>query len=254
MIHQKNRNKGSITVEACLVIPLFLFFMLAVGELVMLLFAEAHIHQSLAEAADYTAQYCYLEKKLSKEQFRQAEIVVNTAVLTKQFQSYLGEDFYVEKTIRNGKSGILLYIKKDIENDKIFVATADYLARIQIPLLGEYYLQVKDCIKQKAFIGYSKEEKGDIYVYVTPNQEVYHSRRSCSHLSVSTTTLGTENKGNYTACSFCGAQNNDSGSIYVSRTTNVYHYRADCSGLKRTVSRVKRSEVGGLGPCQRCGR
>ena len=51
------RQKGFITVEACMVVPLFLFFMLAMASVIMLLLAEAHIHQSLVEAAGYTAQY-----------------------------------------------------------------------------------------------------------------------------------------------------------------------------------------------------
>ena len=60
------RNRGTVTVEACLVVPIFLFFMMIVTRLTAMLLADAKIHQSLAEAAGYTAQYCYLEDRLKK--------------------------------------------------------------------------------------------------------------------------------------------------------------------------------------------
>lgn len=247
-------NKGSVTVEACLVIPLFLFFMLAIGNFAMLLFAEAHIHQCLVEAADYTAQYAYLEKRLLENSQNQADVILNTAIMTKQFYTYLGEDYYVEKIIQNGKQGILLNIEINKENKKIFSAKASYVARICVPLLGEYHLKLSDTIKQKALLGYGKEEKGDVYVYITPNQEVYHRHRTCSHLSVSIREKELNQKKNYNPCGFCGKDKNAKDRIYVSATSNVFHYRKDCSGLKRTVNRVRLNDVKGLGPCQRCSK
>lgn len=246
------RNKGFITVEASVVVPLFLFFMLAVGRLAMLFLAEAHIHQSLAEAANDTARYCYLEKKLSSE--NQAEVLINLAILTKQFHTYLGDDRFVEHTVKNGKYGILLSIKQDPDNKKIFIARADFFADFGIPIFGKYYVRVTDVIKEKAFVGYERGENKDRYVYVTPNESVYHSRRSCSHLLLSVSQINELQKGGYTPCGFCGKEQPVSGKLYVAKTGNVYHCRADCSGLKRTVRRVHAEETGGLAPCQRCGR
>lgn len=245
-------NKGYITVEASIVVPLFLFFMLAVGRLAMLLFAEAHIHQSLAEAANDTARYCYLEKKLSPD--NQAGVLINLAVLIKQFHTYLGDDPYVEHTIKNGKTGIILSIKQDSGNEKIFIARADFFAGFEIPIFGKYYIRVTDVVKEKAFVGYERGENQDRYVYVTPNESVYHSRRSCSHLSLSISQINELQKGSYIPCGFCGKEQAVSGAFYVAKTGNVYHSRADCSGLKRTVRRVRLEEAGGLAPCQRCGR
>lgn len=250
----QKKNKGYITVEACLVVPLFLFFMLSISGISMLLMAEAHVHQSLAEAAGYTAQYSYLERKLFENNGESIEDIVDLAVLTKQFRTYLGDDFYVKKMIINGKNGIVLTVTKDSENKKIFIAKARYLFQIKIPILGDFQIPVADEIKQKAFLGYSKEERSECYVYVTPEQSVYHTTRSCTHLSLSIQKKDSRQKGNYKPCSFCGTGSNDTGSIYITKTGNVYHYRADCSGLKRTVRRIKIEEAAGLGPCSRCGR
>lgn len=247
-----SKQRGYITVEASFVVPLFLFFMLAVGEIYMLLMAEAHIHQSLSEAAEYTAQYCYLEKQMLKDQMYSADTLVNTAILIKQFNSYLGEDFYVERMLLNGKSGIMLTVSEDKDNPKIFIANARYIVNIDIPLVGQLPMTLTNQIKQKAFIGYSKEEKSDSYVYVTPNQSVYHTKRSCTHLCLSVEERSSAAKGRMKPCRFCGREETE-GSIYVARTGDVYHCNPNCSGLKRSVSRVKLSEVGGLSKCQRCG-
>lgn len=248
------KNKGYITVESSIVVPLFLFFMLSLSGIFMVLMAEAHIHQSLGEASGYTAQYSYLEKKLLENQNADIENIVNLAVLAKQFKTYIGDDTYVEKIIVNGKNGIFLTVTSDKENKKIFIAKAKYYIKMKVPVLGVLQMPFSSEIKQKAFLGYSKEEKSDIYVYVTPKQSVYHTSRSCTHLSLDIQKRSSTQKGNYEPCRFCGKAGNDEGSIYIARTGNVYHYRKTCSGLKRTITRVKLEDVVGLSPCSRCGR
>ncbi|MBR1865549.1 MAG: pilus assembly protein [Lachnospiraceae bacterium] len=248
------KNRGSATVEACLVVPVFLFFMLAVAGIFMVLLAEAHIHQSLAEAANYTAQNCYLEKKLLSQTGQTADHLVDTAVLYRQFHRYLGEDAYVERMIQNGKKGILVRVEPDSNNPKIFTAEADYVARISVPVFGSVQISLCNRIQKKAFLGYSKEEKMDRYVYVTPNQAVYHVSRNCTHLVLSIQQKSGTQRSHYSPCSFCGKSGEAGDPIYVAKTGEVYHYRRDCSGLKRTVTRIKLREAGGLSPCSRCGR
>ncbi|MGN0152886.1 MAG: TadE family protein [Lachnospiraceae bacterium] len=250
--HIKQKNRGYITVEASLVVPLFLFFLLAVVKIYMLLIADAHIHQSLAEAAGYVSQYCYLEQQIIREDVKGLEAVVNTAVLISQFGDYLGDDFYVETMVSGGKKGILLTVSKDDDNPKIFYAKADYLIKISVPIIGGFYIKRNCRIKQKAFLGYSREEKSECYVYITPNQSVYHTKRNCTHLELkireSTST------GKFNPCSFCGKNVEAGEKVYIAENGGVYHCNRNCSGLKRTVTRVRLSEVRGLGPCQRCGK
>lgn len=275
----REKNVGSVTVEACLVVPLFLFFMLAMADMFMLFMAEAHIHQSLAEAAGYTAQYAYLENRLrmhkgnqttDKNQTEQEKPdlkeasqkekgslsdLIHSAILIKKFHEYLGDDFYVEKMIAGGRDGIAVSIKMDTDNSKIFLAEAHYRGIFDVPLLGSMSISLSNQMKQKAFLGYSKEDQEmDSYVYVTPEQSVYHMRRSCTHLSLSIYRAASSQKKNYVPCSFCGKEPDVNGTIYLTRTTNVYHNSAGCSGLKRSVRRVKMSEVRGLAPCSRCGK
>ena len=246
-------NKGYITVEACLVVPLFLFFWLAMANIYMVLFAEAHIHQALAEAANDTAGQCYLEKKLLSDKNTSIEKLVNQVYTAAQFRTYLGDDFFVEQCVSGGKQGVLITVKKDSKNAKVFLVKATFMVKLQIPVLGDFHIALTDTIKQKAFVGYSPEETSDRYVYITPNQAVYHTRRSCTHLALEVDEKMISGSSGYVPCGFCAKNGRNAGKIYVARTSNVYHYSKSCSGLKRTVSRVKLSELSGMGACLRCG-
>lgn len=242
------KNRGSITVEASIVVPLFLFFLLTVAKIAGMLIAEAQIHQSLAEAAGYTAQYCYLEQRLLGD--NSSAVVVNTGVLVSQFQDYIGDSSYVEKNVAGGEKGIIITQTPDTENGKVFYAKADYSFRLEVPFLGVFHMKRRNVIKQKAFLGFDGQEEVDSYVFITPNQEVYHLRRDCTHLELKVRkTAGT---GGMSPCRYCGRRN--TGNYYIAKDGRVYHCSRDCSGLKRTVYRVKLSEVNGLDPCQRCGR
>lgn len=243
-----NNNYGSATVEACVIVPVFLFFLLEISYIFMMVMADAHIHQSLAEASIYGAQYCYLEDRISSAS------ILNTVVINKQFRTYLGEDSMVDKVVAGGKNGIVITAVPEIDNPKVFNVRADYVFQISVPVLGSHYIKRSEYIKQKAYLGYSKEDAVkdlDIYVYITPNQSVYHLSRSCTHLALKVRTRS--GHGSYPPCGFCG-KDEYIGTVYVAESGTVYHNNPRCIGLKRTVSRVKKSSVAGLGPCSRCGQ
>ena len=58
------KNRGYTTIETSMVMAIFLFFMLGMCGLYMVIMAEAHVHQALASAVDYAAQYSYWESRL----------------------------------------------------------------------------------------------------------------------------------------------------------------------------------------------
>ena len=246
------KNKGYAVVEACVVVPLFLFFTLALSSLAMVLLAESHIHQSLIEAAEDTALSCYLESKVAVGEG--TGYLMDITILTKQFRTYLGDDFFVEYVVKGGTKGVIVSLKPDLENDRIFTARADFWVGYKLPILNKYFVRMTVEVKKKAFVGYGPDEDSETYVYITPNEAVYHTHRSCSHLSLSVRQIRVGQESGYTPCSFCGKKESHSKKRFVTRTGSIYHSRADCSGLKRTVKRVPLRQVSGLSPCQRCSR
>ena len=231
-----------------MVVPLFLFFLFTVVKFYGMILAEAKIHQALAEAAGYTAQYSYLEQQLRKEDHQYT--AGNAGILLSQFRDYIGDDVCVENNVSGGKNGVVISKRTDGTNPKIFYAQADYSFGMDIPFLGIYRMRRTNVIKQKAFLGFEPGEEEDCYVFITPNQEVYHMRRDCTHLELKV--RKTSGTAGLSPCRYCGRRK--TGNYYIAKDGRVYHCNRDCSGLKRTVSRVRKKEVPGLGPCQRCGR
>lgn len=252
-----NKNRGSAVVEVCVTIPLFLFFMLFIIHVYRMMYVDAHIHQGLAEAAIYCAEQCYLEDRMlstAEENNGKTEAtLINTGLVYMQFLKYMGDDPLLDQVVVGGKNGVIITVLPDTYNRKVFIAKADYSTRINIPILCNYYLPRSLKIKQKAFLGYDDEDRldnDDIYVYVTPNESVYHSDRGCSHLK--RTVREVSGHSGYTPCSFCVEENNER--VYVTDNGGAYHNDPKCLGLKRTVMRVKKSSVAMLKPCSRCGR
>lgn len=255
--YRNKGNEGASTVEACFVMPIFLFFFLFIASVIMIYFADCHIHQGLSEAGEYTSAYCYYEASLQEtanDKSIQNLTAVNEAVFLKEFLSHIKDDFFVNRIIKGGAKGIQILVIPDKENPKIFHGVAVYKVKFYIPIFGEYDLSQYKCTKIKGFVGYTYgEEEVDEYVYVTPNEAVYHCSRNCTHLMLSVHTESVGNRKKYKPCGFC--KHAPMGNlIYVARTSNLYHLDKTCSGLKRTVNRVKKSEAGGLPPCSRCGR
>ena len=167
--------------------------------------------------------------------------------------TYISDDFYVKKMIVNGKNGVYITVASDSSNEKVMVVTARYLAKMTLPLLGTYSIQLSNQIKQKTFVGFSKEEytQGDYYVYVTPNKEAYHMRRDCTYLVLDIKSVSKKYQSRYKPCYYCGVQSINNW-VYVTKENEIYHSTKDCIGLRRTVKRVKLSTIKGIGACTRC--
>lgn len=60
--------------------------------------------------------------------------------------------------------------------------------------------------------------------------------------------------GKYTPCIYCVRKGWSGGTAYITDYGSSYHSSAGCQGLKRTVTAVPLSEVQGRHACSRCGR
>ncbi len=131
-------------------------------------------------------------------------------------------------------------------------------------------LLLENHVNVHVFCGYTGDDgqmskERDRYVYVTEGSEVYHTRRSCSHLNVSVRAvsysgvggLRNEDGSRFHLCRYCGrgmSEKDLSGTqVYVTDYGGLYHTRVNCPDLKRTVYVVLLSEVSGKRPCRDCG-
>lgn len=235
---KSGKNTGSASLEAALVVPLFLLVMVYLFQAFQSVLAETLVYEAAAQTAEYMAELSYME-------------TCNVAVAYMKFPGYIDEEDTVNRYIQGGTSGVSFLGSVMLDDENCVVLRVSYETR--------YAGARSFTIRKRAYVGEdgkakdgSSGEEDDVYVYVTDNQSVYHVTRSCTYLAlrIHTSSLQKAKEDGYEGCSFCG--NACGETVYVTEEGNCYHSRLTCSGLKRTVYRKKLSEVGGLGACSRC--
>ncbi|MCR5508901.1 MAG: pilus assembly protein [Lachnospiraceae bacterium] len=248
------REKGSLTIEAALVIPVFMFAVFMVLSVINLMRFHVNLQEAVHQEASLTAMTAY-------EKWDADEDVLRRAIIGKVRGS--GEGF---KYVRDGESGIGLGMSR-LNDREIIEINAGYRALLPYDMLGLFDKCFSARCLMHTYTGYEKglhvvsgEENGEEYVFVTETGTVYHRDRECTYLRLSIRQVGRDMLGElrndaghkYYPCEKCGSRVGNT--VYITKDGTCYHGSLDCSGLKRTVSCIPLSEVGGRGPCSRCGR
>ena len=248
---KKKYERGSVTVEAAIAIPIFFLAVVAVLYLFEIMAIKTSVRTGLQYAGKKAAEESYLTKTLQPSAIENAVI---QAVGTERLERSIVVD---------GSSGISCSKSRMSMKTGIGTLRASYKIRIPIPVFGIQPINCKESLKIKAWVGYEKEGLGnerDETVYVTATGLVYHKDYHCTHLDLSIHMVSAselsgkrnESGGKYYPCRQCHASGK--GTVYITDTGDSYHASVSCSGLKRTVYAVPLSEVIGKGACSRCGR
>lgn len=242
------QNKGSVTIETALLLPIFLFFIIGILQLGNCILVDEEIGKGVVESARYYA----------KVEAPQGQLLLVSSTFKKNVDtSYLNKS-----NLEQGVSGISFLGTHYDDQESMIVIKASYRLRIEMPMIGSQVIELNKQIRQKVFCGYdyhNLDEETDIFVYVAENKSVYHTNRDCTHLVLSIQkvfAVAEYLSGNtgYSPCELCiKVSTAEHSELYITNEGNRYHSSISCSGLKRTVVRVRLSQVGGLGKCQRCG-
>lgn len=236
-------NKGSATVEAALALPIFLFGILGMYSIGQCKLAEVSVYEASIETAEYLAEYAYFDEP-------------NQLLAGYKFGGYLDDKKLVEKYVQGGVSGIN-FIGSIFDGEYVRLKV-NFNVGINLPFISKLSSKKSFVIKQKYYRGNKIKETGyeteedNAYVFVTDNRDVYHEKRSCTHLtlSVSESSRTIAMKCGYTPCERCRGILGDR--VYVTDSGMRFHSSQFCSGLKRRIYRVKRKDVSGLRGCSRC--
>lgn len=244
-------SKGSITVEAALTIPIFLFAVLCLVYLLEIRAIRISIHSAAQGAAKNAAEDIVTIP------------VLNLFKMKSDMVSLIGADRLDRSIIEGGHSGIsCLGSWYQSKTGEIHVRV-NY--KIELPFPGFLNLKArqKDEFIVKAWTGYEKpdmkDDDDDQIVYITDTGTVYHTNYQCTYLQLSIRFIpssglsGLRNLGGarYRACGKCVSGSPMAG-IYVTDNGYRYHNSLNCSGLKRSIRAVKKSKVLGKGACSRC--
>lgn len=236
-------NRGSACVEATLVMPIFIVAMVSIYCMGKMHMTELVVYEAVAECAEYVAENAYINN-------------MNICTPGVYLENYIDDIALVDRYIEGGVDGIS-FLGSYISNEREVVVYARYRVKISLPFMPVLCKDKEIIIRQRGYVGDSVNQdkiadESSIYVYITDNQEVYHSSRLCTYLSLSIMSVRLENaiQNGYKQCRLCGK--NSGEIVYVTEYGERYHSTRTCSGLKRTIYRVKKGEVGGLNECSRC--
>lgn len=288
MKHNKN-IKASLTVEASLVLPLFLFFYMIFLYFIQIFFVQEVLQEALTEAGLSMSRVAYIYSDFNddtdmeafdqsfleegvKEGFQELyKATINYVSIKYAVANKLDVDKIDNSCIVGGFDGIRFDGSKIMQDDDIDLV-ARYRVRIPIRFLGIYEMDMVQRVKLRGWTGHQipslytveGEEEGEdgTTVYITETGTVYHLNKSCSHIKLSIETINEKpdwqrNKsgGKYYPCESCCKNDiSNEGPYYITSYGDRYHRRRDCSRIKRTVKEVHLSEVGSRTRCKRCGK
>lgn len=250
------KAEGSMTVEAALVFPVFLFGLTALLYLFVLLRLQTEIGRALTNAGRELAQEAGMTEAMENS-------LLSGARGGYKVREYMAGRSGVE-IIKQGVSGISLAGSIWNREDSMLTLRASYQVVLPPGISWFHPIRITQTKTVRGWTGFEKRqafqgEQGEEVVYVTDYGTVYHRRLNCRYLKLSiqqtnitqVNGLRNEGGGRYTPCERCWK---DGGQVvYITRDGNRYHENLNCSGLVRGIRTVLLSETGGLPPCSVCG-
>lgn len=249
-------KKASITVEAALVLPLFLFLLINI----ISIFEMIHIHTVLDSALSSVGR----EISSYAPMVEDFENVLITEIYVKErVMEIAGRDKINHSVIIGGTKGIVLWRSELKENNDVIDLVMTYRVEPWLPVFGVGEMTLVNRCYVKTYTGYEEGDgsQNDKKYYVADTGEVYHLYRSCTHLQFSISQIEitelknarNENGGKYKPCEICWDENTPQNRCYITTQGDRYHSSVSCAGLKRTIYIINASQIGNKPLCSRCG-
>lgn len=268
-------KKGSLTLEASLLVPIFLFAIISLLSFTEILRVQMKIDSSLQQTAKELSVYGYAVKNnLQTNILNNPEGISETdsflsgiAISETYVRSCLVKDLtqeYLQASPIRGSGNLSFAGSKFMEKDRIELCCV-YPVTPFFALSDKAGFFTGSTAVARAFTGYDnttncKNAEKEKYVYITETGRAYHHSRNCHYLDLSIqqtdinqiSALRNASGGRYYACPLC-AKSGIGNVVYITDYGDCYHYDLLCSGLKRTIQAVPISEVGTRTPCSKCG-
>ena len=258
-------QRASMTVEACFVLPFFLFAFLNVISIVEIYRLQGNMSAAMHDTAKQMAVYGYEYREVGGSAGMAESMGLTYLYAAGRVQAKLGTDYLNKSPLAGGFSAVSWLRSSVMREDDCIDLVAEYRVAPPAAVVGYHQRVLYNRIRTRAWTGYDNAAHGaggiveEEIVYITPEGTVYHRSRGCSYLKLSIvavdkTFLDTQRNqdgSKYYPCGECGDTCADT--VYITDYGNRYHATLGCSGLKRTVMAVPISEAGSRGACSKCG-
>lgn len=253
----RKRIGASMTVEAVVALPVFLFFLLNLASLMEMMRLHGNLQLALWNAGNQTALYGSL---LENET---ATALFSGAYIKGRMTSILGREYLEESPLENGAAGMVVWANPLQDEEDILDVTVSYRVAPVSSFMGSPAFYMSNHYYAHLWNGYNvtADEPEAEMVYVTETGTVYHGSRDCTHLSLSVRKVPSGDLGQqrnqwgrtYGACAKC-AMGEMPETLCITGEGECYHYDEKCAALKRTVIVLPLTEAQkSYRSCSRCG-
>lgn len=244
-------SKGSLTLEAAIVVPIFFFAMLCLAYLLEMMAIQTTVRNALYSVGKEAAQQAYTGAVLTDGELEQ-RIVEN-----------IGIDRLEQSVVSGGASGMDCKETKSNWSTGVMDLHVQYQVEIPILMFRITPVTCEETLRIKGWTGYSwalEDEVEKDTVYVTDTGIVYHRDAHCTYLDMSVRAVHAESieelrnqsGGIYYACESCGKDETDSTIRYITDYGTRYHTSLECKKIQRNVYAISIDEAYGLGGCSKC--
>lgn len=255
--------KGSLSVEASLVLPLFIAGLMALLFFIQIIQLQMHIQKALYGQSMKAAGYaCYIDELDIDDTVQN---VLEAGYVKAAVIKEIGADYLDNSYIVGGSRGLRLNLVNN-EQAGIFDAAVQYKVRIPFDILGIGKLTLVSRARCHIWNGDkdgAPEHQKDM-VYMTANGEVYHTYSDCTYLvsDVCDTTYGqisglrNDSGAKYYACAVCKKEPADEDNpVFYTKYGTRYHMDRLCGNLHSNIFSVPRSEAENkYRLCSKCGK
>ena len=266
--------KASYTIEAAIIMPLFITLMVFGMFTFRLIQVESGMQKSLNTAARTMAVTLgnVAHKGESdvdvdtSEDEPSVKFELSEAGLEAATIALAGVEIYKNKVplefIDFGAAGINLY-ETNVEGNYIDLK-ASYRMTFPVGLLGNIGFDVSQRARTRKWVGYDKAENitDGTYVYITEHGEAYHTNYYCTYLNPSVHPISAgdvsaarnNGGGTYSPCEKCKPPKNPSGGmLYITDYGRAYHSDINCKEIKHNIKKVLYEDVKDkMRPCSKC--
>lgn len=276
---------AGMTVEASVVLPLFLFFFLNLGCAIEMIRLHGNLQLALWQISSRLSVYGYAvdsgEEPQSVELQQDGEqgdewwkdlmgMAFSATFVKDQMIRSAGRSYLDQSPLTKGAEGLQLWESRIFGSEDEISIIVTYSVSPWSRLIGFGDFRMSNRYYSHIWNGYKLSDSGtgngsedSETVYVTETGKVYHLTQDCTYLMLSVRPVSAaevdsernQNGGKYYPCERC-AGGNAPGVYYITSDGNRYHFDRGCSGLKRTVSAIPLDQAveSGYTPCSRCGR
>lgn len=252
----KEKVQASMTIEASLALPLFIFFFLHLMGCVEMIRLHGKLTFALWDAGKKISVYGAVTEEAGVDL---PDIGISYIYVENSLIGLLGEEYLDRSPLMYGWKG-LNFLASEYNEDVVDIALT-YQVNPGVTVFPFAYTRLANRFLGKTWTGFDVCGDAIKYVYVTLYGEVWHSTPDCTHISIDIKlapkkdieTMKNNTGVYYQLCELCEDES-WRDIVYYTPQGECYHKIRNCSALIRYVRAIEWNQNIPYRACERCGK